>query len=884
MSSAAAFLQGALTGGRETTVSWDIAEDVLAEPVFAMRRQGKEISPSALSGVTRLASGVWVLAPTTTRASLFETSAAQTDLVRLADVSAASVIAEVPMNRRLDELTGISASGSVAATSDYFFEKRVPAGVSWQSTVSGGPAQVTLSDSQYPMDRVLVSSAIHAAQTSYLVTFLVPGSRSAAHSWIGTFYFGGPLVGDATAPHKGFGLFALSVANGLLRLSEWIDGAWSVVNEFRFTAQGDGPNTALAIRIIPHFPRFIEFSAVTSPFEDGLIGTLAASAVLALKGASHDPSGRSVFVHQVTNRGKQAVWGGGDFMPITGQGPVALDMRRDLRCRVQISRLQFPASGTLTDRAFAAPPDVGSARILRLVPMGYDWAPTDGPAVTSVSGTLQNASGSALTPANETYTLGGTTYSVTGWNPPGDGLNKCRAALTFTNSESSGARWHTPAFVAYEVRRNGVIQAHAPGSFTGGKVQSISISGAGYHPERETATVVIEDPSNQLATLRTRGRIGVRISTSFPAAGSVPAGSCVLFEGYSGRITAKLNGKAGREYPSPEWREYTGELMGKWDRLADRFFATRQFFDNDSSSPSGRTGKRGLPWRVTDAIKVILNAEGFSDSQLDIFSDDIRLFPRSDQDAEGVLTVSPGTSIPEFLTRIARDYLNAALVWCPNAGSAGMWRLLRPPIGTEAPLWSFVTTQYQAPGPRKLPHLSASYGTNTTPILDPPGELRTYPIPPEFNVLVCSGGAPPGKTERVARTFTNQKSWNGPTHAASADASSLDYLGRRLEAYYVDVTVADQATLDFLGRRAFNLAGRGEKWSAFLAELVLIDAHAAEPSIYAAGKRRPLRAGDTINVNGERWILHDVVINYRKSFGMTGVYTAQLFRPETIFK
>lgn len=871
-------LHGTLTEGRRTLVTWGLTEEVLAEPSFVMRRYGRQMSPTAISNVERLASGVWILTPIGGRSEIHELDALQADTLRLADVNAASTFTEVAMNRRLDELTGIGAAGTVAATSDYFFTKRVAAGASWNATVPGGPTQVSLPTANYPMDRVLVAKNPHDAQTSYQFSLLAPGTAISSPDWLATFYFGGSLIGVSTAAHTGYGAFALSLAGtGRARLQEWVDGAWTLVNEWRFEQVGQGAISAISVRIVPHFPRHIEFRTITTAFDDGLLNELAAIGKLAIKAARNDTSGVTAFVHDVTNRGALAAGpSANELLPITGIGPVALDVRRDLACRVQIHRLQFPSSGTLSDGAFTLPVGVVADRLAKLTLLGYDYYPDGLTAGTSFSGVLQTAAGAALATAAETYTLGGASHTFAGYVPAG-GTNAVRARFTLQNLETPGARWHSPALVAYEVERRPVIQSYEQGEFTGGILREFSITSAGYQLDHESASLTIDDVSNQLGALRTRGKIGCRLEISYPADAYGPTGATIAFEGYGSRITAKRRGKIGREYPSPLWYQFDAELTGKQDRLQGRFFMTRRYFNDEATSPSGRTQRTGgppLPWKVTDAVRVVLQDNGVSDNRMSIFDDDIRLWVRSNQDAEGTLVVPPGTSVTEYLTRIARDYLNAALIFDPNAGSSGMWRLVQPPDGTEPIRWNFVTPP---PAGNRLSHLSASYGASTGPCF----EIQFHPVAPEGNVLTFSGGNRPGTATRVQWQLVNPASWNSPVHPSSANIDDLDHLGFIQPIEYVDVTVTDPAAALFFARRLYNLACRGELWAEWTGELVLI-APSDDP-LLTVRKRRMLRTGDAVTIDGARYIIESVNPAVKKSHMMTAHYSARLFRPGLTF-
>lgn len=864
--------QTAVTPYRATSVAWDIAESVLTEGVFIRKREGGTLRPSAVSNCVRLASGVWVLKPVNTLDLIHERTAAHDYIVRLADWNAHSIVSEVFQQRKFTELSGISADSSVDSAGDDWCLKRVAAGATWNNVLSTAGTGPTLPTTSYPVDRLMATKAAHAPNTGYVLRIKLPTGGAGSPDIFFGFQFGGELIGDTSQPHTGYGLFYVALkGDGTALLYEWIDGAWSQVASFRFAAAELGSSfDRVSLWIIPHWPRFLEFrgNATVLSEQGSLIENLVEVAITAIAAGK-----TNVYVHETTNRGAAAAGPGPGFLkPITGAGMAKVDVRRDLRLAWQVSRIGYEASGTITDRPFTLPYGYANDHILRLNKITYEYVDEGtGSPVTSTTLTGQTAAGGTLTAANENFTLGGVTYAFSGYELTAE--NKYRAQIGLATSEASGSRFHSPAFLAYAILRNGHIGTIANGVKTGGRAQSFSITGPGYQPDHESGFVAIEDEKNELAFLRARGGASVRIETAYDAPG---VNKSVLFEGYLGRITATRKGKRGNVYPSPEWRLLECELVGKWDRLADRFFYFRPDFSNAADSPSGPSGNDVEAWKVTDVVRFVLNSQGFPDSQINISDNPIRLFKTAPNSVD-LLHPAPGTSIVEYLQILLRDYLNAWLVWDANAGAAGQWRVISPPTGTEPVVWAFVTTG-AASG--KLQYQARSYGANVSPILEP-GPLQTWIVRPEGNVLTVSGGyvtVPGGGQVRVQRTLYNPTSWNSPTHT-TADTDDLDYIGRIVPIEYVDVSITDQLACDFLARRIFDLACRGEKRAEFTAELVLIDAAALEPTVYTTRLRRPLRAGDTVTIDGERWIIESANPAWESDLVQLCHYEARLFRP-----
>lgn len=887
--------QSALTPYRSSQVSFDIPETLPQEIPVHFHRGGSELQPSETSGVSRRTSGVWTLTPLNGFGGPYgpETSQYAAGIIRATELTLAPGTVEVPRSRAVTELTGVSASADVIAQGNWYLEKRHASSGTWASTLTGVPPIYLIP--LYAVDRIFqTAGAGYDPDTGYLVNVTVRGPALTHTDYLFGFEFGGPIL--AAGAHTGYGRFYVTfTGGGQAQLYEYIDGAWQSQGKWRYGAPKDTPGLKINIQILPHAPGFLEIQTFTTGAQPSLIAALAQHAVDAIKIAQGDTSGASHFLHSVINRSDKAFNAQGLPLSMTGRGGVAFDCRRDLFVTVQISRLIYPATGTLTDKPFTLPYGYGTNHIVRPFVDANNFqvdAGDPGSIVTSASSVLQTAAGAALAAASESHTWRGVVYPMNGFTPPG-GVNAMRAVVTLANTEA-GLKTHTPSLKGYSVIRNGHEGVHAPGVKTGGKLVQFSMTGPGFDPEQETANLVIEDDFNSLEFLRSRGRVSVRVETPI---GSDPNKRSIVWEGYTGKVTALRKGKAGEVYPHEQWRQLDIDGVGKWDRFQNRFFYHRMNFGSEDGFPFSPNTTTKRPCKITDIIRYCLWLEGYKDDQLDIFDDPQRLLVGEHSSIEN-LSVPPGTPILPYCKALARDWINAYLYYDANAllpGSAnqGVWRLLRPPTGTETPVWHFVSSAPTGSGVR-LRHLPRAYSaagpypSNVSPIY---GDFRSYVVPPEGNVLTVSGGVPnDGKNGEVQikETFFNAKSWNAPTHSY-ADETDIDYLGRIMPIEYVDISIGAgmpveraRAAIRFVGLRVFNLACRGQKWFDFESVYVLLNAAQIEPTVYTSPTytHRPLRPGDVVTIDGRTVIIHSCQPTIKKDVLQMAHYEAILFRPE----
>lgn len=888
----------AITPGRQTTVSFDIAETVSAESGFHMGRRGRDLQPQAVVRMLKLVGGAYILEPVNHLGKNAEKAEFGESVIRQSDFLLPSGWGEVPRARKRTELTGITASANVVTSGDYWQRRRVVGGQSWGTPLTGTapPAEITtelIPDPSYTIDRMMrTKNPDHQPDTGYLIRLILNGTPMVQGDFAVGFEFGGHVIGSPVQGFRGFGKFYLALtASGKAFLREEYQTPgdilrWHAVSSWQYASPRDFPNAILTMEIIPHAPGRIAFISGITPLGSGPLSTAILAFQEVIRAEHGDFSHMGFHTHVVNNRPAAANILGGVPRSTTGAGPISVDFAQNALPNIQVSRLRYPASGSITDRPFTLPYGYGDAHPVRVRLDGYNYQ-TDpgngGTIVTGLAGILTDHQGGALTAGAENIAWRGTTYNVAGYLPPG-GMNRMRAQITLTNTEGASAKWHTPVLYGYEVIRQGHRTTLAPGVKTS-SVMAVSITGPGYSPDQETANVQIEDLTDSLQFLRARGHASVRLETTYDPAD--PSKKTILFEGYAVKPKASWKGKEGSIYPSSEWRNYSVDLLGKWDRFANRFFYQRIPFNKDPVNPVNATTGQDQSWKVTDIIRYLLHLEGVPEDQLDIFDSGVRVFhgPAGDD-----MTPPPGTPMWEFVTRLASDYLNAFLVWDANAGSSGMWRLRRPPVGDETPLWNFVTTPVAA---GKLRHLPKSHGANHSPIYSPPWPFTSYVIRPEGNVLTVSGSFVrdgKGAVVQVQRQIINQKSWDTPQHSR-ADIDDPDWIGMIRPIEYVDPQIGVhrhpavvRGMVDFIARRVYDLACRGRKWFEFVSVLAIVDAAAVEPSIYTTRTHRPLMAGDTVLVNGQRCIVHSANPVYEKDTMQYCHYEVELFRPATTFR
>lgn len=855
-----------LTPNRRITIEFDPTSSVQVEPFFAKHRDRFEIKNPTLDGVEQLASGCFILTPVGTHLfNLHETTAGQATIAPITNFNHPGAIQTIPVQRLFTE-TDADPSGAVSTSGDHFYVKRVPALTSWNiGLIETRPIPPLPTTPNYPLDVVMQHNvAPDVADCGYVVRWIHPGHGQELIDYPLSFMFGGPIH------ERGFGQFELTFGgDGRAYLAEWIDGAWSRVDEWRYAASELVPGSPHVVRIIPHAARFLEIrSNITERTQPGFLFDNRRLTAFSGQSVALD-----AHVYEVRNRGDLPGGPGGLGLPVTGPGSPEFRVRRDLVLRWQLAKVTYPASGTLRDQAFTIPQVDTSSHVLAIRKFYMvEYNALSGAPQGSVDATAYNAlTGAALTPASENWTLGATTHLLNGFTLPGR-PNAIQVEMTLTSTNANYSPW----FFGYEAHKIGenatstaapiiINDAHTRQS----PCVQLSVTGPDADASHETAALRVQDLTNRIPRLGTRGEGRLKITTTFEP---TQAKSTVLFDGYWIKSEGRLRGKPGRTYPSPSWTEYSITAMGMWRKLAERAYLANQVasFGKDLDPTTPPDKGKDQPWKVTDVIRALLVYVGVPESQILVPDLPIRLWGNN-VDGKDTIQIQPGTNVAEFIARLGADYLNYFLRWDANCGDVGAWRLLPMPRGTEAAVWHFTATPAL---PGRVASHSGAYGSNTSFIVR--DSLREWVLPPDGNWLRITGEVD-GKL--YACEANNPKAYNKPGQS-TADPDHPDYTDGQWRPIFMrhDNTLLTREAVQFVTRRVFDLVCRAQRYARFTCPLPLIDASVAEPTVYTSRTHRPLAFGDVVTWrNGKKAMVRAVNLAIAKEHSMLAQVELVLF-------
>lgn len=837
---------------RELEVELDYSEPTAQEPFFARQRDRFALTPDEVSGVEQLASGVWLLKPNETDLSLLhETTAGHASIVRLADVATIPLMTEVPMQRQYSELTGLTYDASVAASGDHFMLLRVPAGTTWTQGVITSTPSPTLSPSpRLPMQRLVesktgASNGIDLEDQGYVIRWWHPGAALGYIDYLWSFLFGGPV-----SP-SGYGQFCLTIGGaGKAKLHEYISGAWALVDEWTWAPAELIPARMHTMRIIPHAARWIEFrSSVTDTARSA--GRQTAHRPTGLHGDEARPHAH---LYEAKNRGDLPRRQGHVFYPMTGPGQFKFDTRQDARFPFQITRITYPTTGYLVDAPFRLPNTPGTLHALEVIMRAVvrRTLRTDTQQGEVVAQPIDASSDVNLSTQTETYTEGGTSKTIHGWQCP-TSPHAVKVKLTFNNLD--GITHVSPWLLGYECRRRGEFATPATTPILindthrrQSPVTRLEIDQGDTDPAHGRASLRIADFVKRVERLRLRGEMPLRVTTTYDRADQTK--KAVIFEGYAVKPEGTLRGnQAGVLYPDPDWYDLRVECAGKAHRISKRDWPKQTLslaWDDAAPADPDNPGSK-LPYKVTDAVRLLLQTAGVPDQMLDIPDLAMRFWTNGDPDQEH-LQIEVGTPILEFVKAILADYLNYFLQWDANAGSAGMWRVKPAPKLADAVLWNYQSTH---PGAGKLVTHPGSYAASTT-FMD---HFESWPLAALGNWLQVTANLGNAEGRHYTLQVRNPLSYNRPGET-TADPDDPDYLGYLSPLYRrIDGRLTTPAAAKFVARVTFERVCRGQRYGRLISPAVLIDAATAEPTIYTTHARRPHLYGDHITIDGEDWFV-----------------------------
>lgn len=516
-----------------------------------------------------------------------------------------------------------------------------------------------------------------------------------------------------------------------------------------------------------------------------------------------------------------------------GAGHCRVDVNANMRIPYQVAETRYGRGadskpvGWLVDSPFVIPLFLPAGRVIQLAL--YTYTPKD----TSIEPQILRTDNHQV--------IGKTSGTIP------DGCSSFFVRFKFTGTGNT-----SPILYGYEVSVNGVIQQSTAPPVTVSQVASIkrvNITGPDIDPGHESASVTIEDPRGQLTVLRNRGRVRTRIWTSYDK--TDPNKKVILFDGEIGKAIARKKGK-GESTATSLWRQIECNLTGMWSRLSDQQAFVRKNFLTDYDYQAGKvrtdpkTGKP-VPWKITDIVRWLFQEAGVHPSQLDIPDLGARAWATGGDSSEYLL--QPATNILEYIQKLVKDYLGAYVIWEPNAGANGMWRLILPAHAGESKytFYAGAPPGYNSTplGSRKPVHMS--YPPGSTFIKD----FASYVKPPEANYVMYTavGYTIPidGTPLKNTKFCWNPNSFKFTSSQPDPDPSNPDYLGRFVPIIMVDPSLGQgvsEATLNLLCYRLFLQTCFAQKWLEFHAPLVFVDDRVGSGPVF----KRPLRTYDTITV------------------------------------
>ena len=169
---------------------------------------------------------------------------------------------------------------------------------------------------------------------------------------------------------------------------------------------------------------------------------------------------------------------------ITQSAPLRADIRRNWKMPVQFSTLGWPTSGTLIDAPGNFSPDSTSPEASAYPLQLYvDSVALPG---TGITARLINAEDGAA-------------YDNRVHSHPS-------VKFVFFGDGTS-----TPQLWGYGIHRDSISNVSAPGTFSGGTLRSVSVTGYNGDPTQSSAHVSIADLKNEMPRLRNRGLFRARI-------------------------------------------------------------------------------------------------------------------------------------------------------------------------------------------------------------------------------------------------------------------------------------------------------------------------------------------------------------------------------------
>ena len=804
------------TVARKTHVRLDPPDAVVLEPIIAQERTAfdmvRGVGASQTNAWLKPEAG-WQLESLQRRAStVSELTALSSAIFGPSDLTTPAGFVQAPAFRQESDLPGVTYAGDVQSTGDLFYQKQVAAGDSWDAAAY----RLAADQAAYPSP---TAGAEDAPMDRVAVGTAALGDRS--DLFLRFVVPGGKLRAPdhvltfffAGPPMFGLGQWAIAFGgDGFADVYEKaLDGTWAEIERLVYSP-------AHQVGRVPHLVHIAPQTVLNNPKLSGMIlfeFTLAKSPASATNAYGRFvPPGAEA---------KQAVISITKNLLSVSPTPVRIDIRRDLRVAFQVSRAAYRNSGSLTDDVFSASFFPTSAQPLLLA-----WD-ADAPGGCSVTGHLLDA-GTGLELASAGSLGGFPLYA------PAYPNRAYVAKFDFVGTGSD-----TPTLMSYRVQRDAVLGTQRTTETDLSPVAtSLAITGADEDPSHESAVVHLSSSSG----IADAGEHVVQIETEYDLAD--PTKRAVLFRGSI--VLPEC------QFVTSARLHFRLSAVGMWQRLAESLSPIRFNFGLDYQA--------GLPFKVTDALRTLFALAGFGDESVDIPDLPIRLFASGDADG---LLLEPQVSLGDLIVRYARDYLGYLVI---ADASVGRWRLVPLGAGSEI-LASFVSGASGAGGP---PHVLGGYPAATGFIRR--RSHRTWIKPPVGNVVIAFGSASAAAGKGIPQLYkqvvVNPVSFDFGG-AATADPTSIDYLGRMRPIYQYLPAQAGADAVAWVARRVYDASCHGRRLHSFQAPLMLV-ADPGDPLLVGC---RPLRVNDAVTVDGVPCRLRNVNPAFAKDAHQYAFYEAE---------
>lgn len=903
-----------ITPGRRTIVTLDPVDVFLLEKgIFVERTMTEIANPDENNQHTKTTTGTlttpgynvcfqnehgWVLK------SQFEAGEAGMETSGFDDsevpLNLATSIFARPMYRASTDLTGVSLGSGQRSSGYNVYQREVSASGTFNDELSADkssfpPATMTNEEIQ-PLLRIAVSDDPLLPTDQVIYQFRAPdmdvlGERGA----LARVYFTGPagnLKSDGTA--QGMGQYHVTLlGTGRAILHERTDTgsgyAWVKRAEFHWHGAG---------RVSGHFHHLLIYSNsvqnVDGTFTGSKImfksadmggGRTAGDSIEALRSIAEYTLKSPDFVYSVPNPKA--------YQPQPEK--LRIDDRIDVRSLWRVNKKRYYRSGSVKSFTF----DVAS-QPSNVQPIFIEWFGNKPSGTTITVRCFDAETGTELTALGASGEW--SDYGYKGFDPT-SGRTADTGTTRFTRSKyyavfelGSTAGTKTPVLRRIRATRPPVSTNNESTGTELSTVQRISVSGQDSDATHESALVQLSDIKDEHVTLKNRAGIPIRIEVGYDPADETKKST--IFSGYVAQASKQTKGSAnGMDFPAERWSTYTLRCMGEWQRLMESKVGRGICFDADPSTTDSRQA-----WPVTGAIEYLLKDAGYESDNIIIPESPIRFFTSGDDNKS--LFIESMTEIYPLIATFAFQYLGGWVEWDSNASRSaspikmGAWRLHLPPKANAEGEFKYLAHFKYKPSlitGMTLSHSLAAQkedtGIDSQPIKNVwirKGTLNSYVVPPEGNAVYVSGvGKPPegalskggGDTllpcvihNYDAAKFTDdQPSGPNPTHP--------DYTnGRPNWIYYSDPSLRTQEAVNFLARRIYDVACHSQKRISFEAPLLLV----TDVTDEFQRRPRPLRYGDPVLFEGEKFFVSSVSIDYSEggSKAMMAVY--ELFQPSNV--